>query len=164
MEPRCLLHAEPHVARCHWLQRHPLPLAGFRPQDDCLALPTDAPLPPLRAAAARLRRLADRKGHSGSAEEVKDSGGGGGGGGKGRRPESKYYGQPGFRWVGGGIVTGWVCEGAGRQSRGPIGAAGMGGKIIFVGSHICPKWGADVGSVLHTWQVARHSAALSRRR
>ncbi len=45
-----------------------LEAAGFQATADCMQLAADAPLGPLRAALARLRRLADNKGHSGEAE------------------------------------------------------------------------------------------------
>ena len=66
-------------------------MAGWQRRGDTLSLAADAPLGPLQAAAARLRRLADRKGHSGEAVSVKPSGEDG-------RPPSQYYGQPGFRY------------------------------------------------------------------
>ncbi|PSC73205.1 pleckstrin homology domain-containing family A member 8-like [Micractinium conductrix] len=68
-------------------------VAGFKRQGEALHLAADAPLGPLRAAAARLRRLADKKGHSGSAAHVQADGHGDGG-----RPASRFYGQPGFRY------------------------------------------------------------------
>lgn len=64
-------------------------LVGFKRQGGCLSVAADAPLGALRAAAARLRRLADKKGHSGAAEHVPPDGG---------RPASPFYGQPGFRY------------------------------------------------------------------
>ena len=70
-------------------------LVGFKLQGGELAVAADATLGPLQAAAARLRRLADRKGHSGAAVEVKADGDGEGGSG---RPPSPFYNTPGFRY------------------------------------------------------------------
>lgn len=55
-----------------------LEAVGFRAGDGVLALAADADLGPLTAALARLRRLADNKGHSGEAEFFPLPGGGGG--------------------------------------------------------------------------------------
>ncbi|KAL4433926.1 hypothetical protein ABPG75_000367 [Micractinium tetrahymenae] len=68
-------------------------MVGFKRQGGSLSVGGDAPLGPLQAAAARLRCLADRKGHSGTAEHVKPEGTDGSG-----RPASPFYGQPGFRY------------------------------------------------------------------
>ncbi|KAL4855989.1 Importin beta-like SAD2 [Chlorella vulgaris] len=46
-------------------------LVGFKRQGQHLSIAADVPLGPVQAAAARLRRLADRKGHSGAATLVK---------------------------------------------------------------------------------------------
>ena len=73
-----------------------LRLVGFRPQGDVVALPESANLPLIRAAASRLRRLAARKGHSGSAISVPPDGDAATGGSG--RPPSPFYNTPGFRW------------------------------------------------------------------
>jgi hypothetical protein len=49
-------------------------LAGWRHQGERVELPEGAPLGPVRAAASRLRRLAERRGHSGAAESVAPEG------------------------------------------------------------------------------------------
>jgi hypothetical protein len=70
-------------------------LVGFKLQGGALAVGADAALGPLQAAAARLRRLADRKGHSGAAIAVNADGDGQAGSG---RPASPFYNSPGFRF------------------------------------------------------------------
>jgi len=45
-----------------------LEAVGFRVEEGAVQLSEDAPLAPLQAALARLRRVADLRGHSGSAE------------------------------------------------------------------------------------------------
>lgn len=67
-------------------------MVGFKRQGPSLSIAAGAPLGPLQAAAARLRRLADKKGHSGTAEHVPPDGARGS-----ARPASPFYGQPGFR-------------------------------------------------------------------
>lgn len=67
---------------------------GFQRQGQALSIAADAPLGPVQAAAARLRRLADRKGHSGAAIAVKADGDGADGG----RQASPFYNTPGFRY------------------------------------------------------------------
>ncbi|PRW57772.1 UBA UBX kDa [Chlorella sorokiniana] len=67
-------------------------LVGWRQHGSTLSLAADAPLGPVQAAASRLRRLADKKGHSGEAVAVKPAGE------DGSRPPSPYYGTPGFRY------------------------------------------------------------------
>jgi hypothetical protein len=69
-------------------------LAGWQRQGGLLSLPANAALGPVQAAASRLRRLADKKGHSGAAISVKADGDGDGGG----RPASQFYNTPGFRY------------------------------------------------------------------
>lgn len=69
-------------------------LAGFKIAGDALVLPEGAALGALRAAAARARRLADRRGHSG--EATPDASGSADA--SATRPESPYYGAPGFQY------------------------------------------------------------------
>lgn len=84
---------------------------GWQQQGDTLSLAADAPLGPLQAAASRLRRLADKKGHSGEAVAVRPAGE------DGSRPPSPYYGTPGFQYQEqvsgccgrGGGTRGWGC-------------------------------------------------------
>lgn len=82
--------AEPAPLCCHPAQI--LFMVGFKRQGPSLSIAAGAPLGPLQAAAARLRRLADKKGHSGTAEHVPPDGARGS-----ARPASPFYGQPGFR-------------------------------------------------------------------
>lgn len=70
-------------------------LLGWRHQGEVLSLPGDAPLPPIQAAAARLRRLADAKGHSGDAVATQPDGSTAG---SVARPASQHYGAPGFQY------------------------------------------------------------------
>jgi hypothetical protein len=69
-----------------------LRIAGFRNQGGAVVWDPGAALGPLRAAAARGRRLADGKGHTGAAEFLPAGRGGGGA----ARPPSPLYGTPGF--------------------------------------------------------------------
>lgn len=69
-------------------------IVGFKHQGQVLSIAADAPLGPLQAAAARLRRLADHKGHTGQAVAVKADGDDDGSG----RPASPFYNAPGFKY------------------------------------------------------------------
>ena len=73
-------------------------LVGWKLQGGALAVGAGAALGPLQAAAARLRRLADFKGHSGAATAVKADGNGEDGEGGSGRPASPFYNSPGFRY------------------------------------------------------------------
>ena len=77
---------------CHTTLLQVLFLVGWQQHGDTLSLPADAPLGPLQAVASRLKRLADKKGHSGEAVAVEPAGQ------DGSRPPSQYYGTPGFQY------------------------------------------------------------------
>lgn len=100
----CLLPL-PHVPNTHTRHNTPLLqvlfLVGWRQHGDTLSLPADAPLGPLQAAASRLRRLADKKGHSGEAVAVEPAGQ------DGSRPPSQYYGTPGFQYQEQASLSAW---------------------------------------------------------
>ena len=69
-----------------------LAAAGFKARGASVELDAGAPLGPLRAVAARCRRLAEGRGHGGAAELLRAGGAGGA-----ARPPSAFYGAPGFR-------------------------------------------------------------------
>ena len=70
-------------------------LEGLPDDEEMMVLPATAPLPLIKAVAARLDRLANKKGHTGQAVAVNPDGLGQGQSG---RPPSGFYGKPGFRY------------------------------------------------------------------
>jgi hypothetical protein len=70
-------------------------LEGLPDDEEVMVLPSAAPLTLIRAVAARLERLATKKGHTGQAVAVNPDGLGQGDSG---RPPSGYYGKPGFKY------------------------------------------------------------------
>jgi hypothetical protein len=76
-----------------WARAPPAAAEQAASEAQVVSLPADVPLGPLQAAASRLQRLVEQKGHSGQAEHVAPDGTGAGSSG---RPPSKLYGCPGF--------------------------------------------------------------------